>query len=190
MVRDEAYQILTTYLTNPNLIKHCLATEAVMKALYRRLNPQPYDILIEEKWGITGLLHDADYELSKGNPKLHGILLFEKEPNKIPEDIAYAIKAHNFENTKIEPVSLLDWSICCADQLTGLIVAATLVRPDKLLSSVTPEFVLEKFNDNSFAKGANREAVKMCEPKLGILLADFISITLTAMQSIGSTLGL
>lgn len=199
MTRDEAYQILTTYLTNPNLIKHCLAAEAVMKALYRRLNPQPYDILFEEKWGITGLLHDADYELSKGNPQTHGLLICEKQP-AIPLDIAYAIKSHNFENTKIEPVSLMDWGIYCADQLTGLIVAATLVHPDppssetsagqgKMLS-VTPEFVLEKFNDNSFAKGANREAIKMCEPKLGIPLPEFISISLTAMQSISSTLGL
>lgn len=189
MIRDEAYQILTAYLTNSNLIKHCLAAEAVMKALYRRLNPQPYDILLEEKWGITGLLHDADYELSKGNPQIHGLLICEKQP-AIPLDIAYAIKAHNFENTKIEPVSLMDWSIYCADQLTGLVVAAALVRPNKLLSSVTSDFVLEKFNDNSFAKGANREAIKMCEPKLGILLTDFISITLTAMQSISITLGL
>ncbi|MEK7450428.1 MAG: phosphohydrolase [Patescibacteria group bacterium] len=189
MIRDEAYQILTTYLTNPNLIKHCLAAETVMKALYRKLNPQPYDILLEEKWGITGLLHDADYELSKGNPQTHGLLICEKQP-AIPPDIAYAIKAHNFENTKIEPVSLMDWSIYCADQLTGLIVAATLVKPDQKLASVTPEFVLEKFNDNSFAKGANREAIKMCEPKLGINLADFISITLTAMQSISIALGL
>lgn len=190
MTRDEAYQILTTYLTNPNLIKHCLAAEAAMKALYEKLNESSYAKATEDTWGITGLLHDADYELSKGNPKLHGMLLFEKEPNKIPEDIAYAIKSHNFENTKVEPVSLMDWSIYCADQLTGLIVAATLVRPDRLLSSVTPEFVLEKFNDNSFAKGANREAVKMCESKLGIPLLEFIAITLTAMQLIGSTLGL
>ena len=84
MIRDEAYEILTTYLKNPNLIKHCLATEATMRALYRRLNPQPYDILSEQTWGITGLLHDADYELSKGHPELHGMLLFEKEPERIP----------------------------------------------------------------------------------------------------------
>ncbi|MDO8620814.1 MAG: phosphohydrolase [Candidatus Levybacteria bacterium] len=200
MTRDEAYQILTTYLTNPNLIKHCLAAETVMKTLYRRLNPQPYDILAEEKWGITGLLHDADYQLSKGNPEIHGLLICEKQP-LIPPDIAYAIKSHNFENTKIEPISLMDWSIYCADQLTGLIVAATLVRPDppssetsagqgKMLATVTSEFILEKFNDNSFAKGANREAIKMCELKLGIPLPEFILITLTAMQSISSTLGL
>lgn len=189
MTRDEAYQILTTYLTNPNLIKHCLATEAVMKVLYKRLNPEPHDILAEEKWGITGLLHDADYELSKGNPEIHGLLICEKQP-VIPQDIAYAIKSHNFENTKIEPISLMDWSIYCADQLTGLIVAATLVRPDRMLVSVTPEFVLEKLNDNSFAKGANRESIKMCEAKLGISLNEFIATSLPAMQSISIDLGL
>ncbi len=189
MTRDEAYQILTKYLTTPNLIKHCLATEAVMKALYRRLNLQ-YNQADEEKWGIVGLLHDADYEMAKGKPEVHGLLLFEKEPNTIPDDIAYAIKAHNFENTKVEPKTLMDWSIYCVDQLTGLIVAATLIHPTKKLASLTPDFVMNRFNSNSFAKGADRNSIKRCEEKLGIALTEFIAITLVAMQGISDTLGL
>ncbi|MBI2074758.1 MAG: hypothetical protein HYT83_02880, partial [Candidatus Levybacteria bacterium] len=74
MDRNQAYQILTKYLTNHNLIKHSLAAEATMKALYKYLykSPNVYNLHDEEKWGITGLLHDADYELAKGYPEKHG----------------------------------------------------------------------------------------------------------------------
>ena len=95
MTRDLAYLILNKYLTNKNLIKHCLATEATMRALARYYKED------EDKWGITGLLHDADYEMSKGYPEKHGLLLFEKEVNTIPSDIAHAIKAHNYQYTKV-----------------------------------------------------------------------------------------
>ncbi len=189
--REEAYQILTKYVKTPNLIKHCLATEAVMKALYRRLyQGTPLDPKTEEEWGITGLLHDADYEMSKGHPEKHGLLLFEKEPNKIPEHIAYAIKAHNYEKTLVVPKNLLDWSIACCDQLTGLIVAAALIHPEKKLAPLTPEFVLNRFHEKSFARGADRRSILKCEEKLQIPLEEFVEITLNAMKSISDQLGL
>ena len=144
MTREEAYKILTKYLKNPNLIKHCLACEAVMKALYKRLNSEEKSSFAkasEENWGITGLLHDADYELSKGHPEKHGLLLFEIEKN-IPDDIAHAIKSHNYENTKVSPENLMDWGITCTDQLTGLIVACALVHPDKKLASLSPHYAV------------------------------------------------
>ena len=91
----------------------------------------------------------------------------------------------------------MDWAITSCDQLTGLIVACALVRPDppgdeagKKLASVTPEFVLEKLKDKSFAKGADRESIMLCEEKLGIPILEFITITLFAMQGISSELGL
>jgi len=192
MTHEEADVILHKYLKNQNLIKHCLAAEAVMKALYRRFygNSPEYTYVAEEGWGITGLLHDADYEMCKGRPEIHGVLLIDKEGNKIPSDIAYAIKAHNYERTFVLPKSLLDWSIACCDQLTGLIVAAALVHPDKKLSSLTPDFILKRFNEKSFARGADRKSVEKCEEKLGIPLPEFIQINLTAMQQISNELGL
>src|SRR5579859_4818681 len=144
MTRDLAYQILRKYLTNKNLIKHCLAAEAAMRALARYFKED------EEKWGITGLLHDADYEMSKDHPEKHGLLLFEKEQN-IPADIAYAIKSHNYEYTKVNPQTQMDWAITCCDQLTGLIVAATLIHPEKKLSGVTVDFVLKRMAKKDFA---------------------------------------
>lgn len=193
MNREEAYRILTTYLKNRNLIKHCLATEAVMKRLCVYLNPNASQEEIE-KWGITGLLHDADYEMSFNHPEKHGILITEKVD--LPPDIAYAIRAHNYQWTKVLPQSPMDFSIACADQLTGLIVAATLVHPDppgeagKKITSVTPEFVLKKFYDKSFARGADRASIMACEEKLSIPLLKFIEIVLASMKEIAPQLGL
>ena len=189
--RDEAYQILTKYVKNQNLIKHCLAAEVAMKAIYRYIyQGTPQDPAMEEEWGITGLLHDADYELAKGRPEVHGTLLFEKEPRHIPDNIAYAIKAHNYEKTLVLPKSKLDWAIACCDQLTGLIVACALIHPDKKLSPLTVDFILKRFNEKSFAKGADRRSIEKCEEKLGIPLPEFIDITLKSMQSISNELGL
>ena len=190
MTRDQAHKILTTYLKNQNLIKHCLACEATMRALARKFEARNSKSEIDEDtWGITGLLHDADYEMAKDTPEKHGLLLFEKEQN-IPDDITHAIKAHNYEYTKVMPESKMDWSIYCVDQLTGLIVAAALVRPDKKLASLTPDSILKRMNEKSFAKGARREPILLCEEKLGIPLKEFIKITLSAMQSISNKLGL
>ncbi len=184
MTRDQAYLILNKYLTNKNLIKHCLAAEATMRALARYFKED------EETWGITGLLHDADYEMSKGHPEKHGLLLFEKEINTIPGNITQAIKAHNYEYTKVNPQYRMDWAITCCDQLTGLIVAATLIHPQKKLSEVDVDFIMNRLKKKDFAKGADRKPIYLCEEKLGIPLQDFIQITLTAMQGISNELGL
>lgn len=193
MTRDEAYQLLTKYLQNKNLIKHSLAAEAAMRALYRHLTTKhDQNQLDEEKWGITGLMHDIDYEVAQEKNQLdkHGMLLFENGEVELPIDIEYAIRSHNFTQTHAQPQSLMDWSITACDQLTGLITACALVRPDKKLESVTVESVMKKFGQKAFAAGANRDAIMYCESKLNIPLEEFMKITLKAMQSIGDDLGL
>ncbi len=189
MTHEDAYRLLTIYLKSPHLIKHCLATEATMRALYKRLHTKttPEE---ELTWGITGLLHDADYELAKNHPEKHGLLLFEKNLMEFPPEIAYAIKAHNYKYTKVQPNSPMDWSICCCDELTGLVVASALVHPDRKLASLDVDFVMNRYGEKSFAKGANREQIALCEQQLGIPLREFVEITLKAMQGISSTLGL
>lgn len=191
MNREEAYKTLTKLIKNQNLIKHHLACEAVMKVLYKKFTPpadqNPQD---EEKWGIVGLLHDADYELTRNHPEKHTLVLQKKIGSKLPADTMYAIMSHNFAYNKVLPKSTMDWSIYCADELTGLIIAATLVNPDKKLASVTTDFVINRFNEPSFAKGANRDQILACEDKLGIPIKDFIDLSLKAMQLINSELGL
>lgn len=193
MDRQTAYQLLTKHLHNKNLIKHCLACEAAMKALYLRITPESEQSDNgKTKWGITGLLHDVDYEIAQNENKLeqHGLLIFDLEPDVIPEDIAYAIKSHNYENTGIKPKSPMDWGITCIDQLTGLIIACALIHPDKKLAPITVDFIKNRMKEKSFAKGAKREPILLCEEKLGISLDEFLSLTLTAMQEIHNELGL
>jgi predicted hydrolase (HD superfamily) len=193
MSREEAYQLLTKYLKNKNLIKHSLAAEAAMRAIYKHLTPKtdqkPAD---EDIWGITGLLHDIDYEVAqeKNQLNLHGKLLFETGEVKLPEDIEHAIRSHNYTMTGTDPVSQMDWAITACDQLTGLVTACALVRPDKKLASVSVESVQKKFGQKAFAAGADRNAIMLCESKLNIPLATFIELCLNAMQSISDQLGL
>lgn len=191
MTRQEAFELLTKYMQNKNLQKHCFAAEAAMRGIYKHLHASDFNPETQEMWGITGLLHDVDYEIAQKENKLekHGILLFEQDPNIIPEPMAHAIKAHNFHSTGINPESDLDWAITCVDGLTGLVVSSTLISPEKKLSAITADFVLKRFNTPSFSKGVDREVIKNCEDKLGIPLIDFITITLTAMQGIAVELG-
>jgi predicted hydrolase (HD superfamily) len=192
MTRDEAYTILKKYLKNENLIKHSLACEAAMKAVYKFKHKDPdYSADNELKWAIVGLLHDADYEMAQEQNNLtnHGLLIVAHEPS-IPADIANAIKAHNYQETHVEPKTLMDWAIVCVDQLTGLIIASTLVHPDKKLASVTPDFIMNRYYERSFAKGADRDAIALSESKLGIPLTQFVGLTLKAMQEISTDLGL
>ena len=193
MNRDQAYEILTTLVKNENLIKHHLACEASMMGIYswiQKSKDLPIDKKEQEKWGIVGLLHDADYELTKGHPEKHTLVLKEKVGNRMPDDIMYAIASHNSKYSKLLPTSFMDWAIVCCDELTGLIIAAALILPDKKLASLDKNFILKRFNEKSFAKGADRKTIEQCEKHLDIPLNDFIRIVLLAMQNIAPSLGL
>lgn len=189
MTRPEAFDTLKTLISNPNLIKHCLACEAIMIALCLHFNPDADEVTVN-KWGTVGLLHDGDYEETKDDPKKHTLVLEEQIGDKIDQDVMYAIKAHNYLNNGAVPKTLMDWSIYCCDELSGLIVAAALIHPDKKLTSLDTNFIMKRFNDSAFARGANREQIKTCETKLNIPLEDFINLSLSAMQRISNELGL
>lgn len=189
MTRPDAIETLKSYVGNQNLIKHMLACEAIMIELCKKFNPNADEILIN-KWGVTGLLHDVDYELTKDNPEKHSLVAEEKLKDKLDSDVIYAIKAHNFQMTGATPKSLMDWSIYACDELSGLIVAATLIHPDKKLASVDVDFILKRFNEPNFAKGASREQIKTCETSLKIPLPEFVKIALGAMQKISGDLNL
>lgn len=184
MTRATAYQIVTKYLANEKLIKHSLATEATMRSLATRLNA---DI---EEWGIAGLLHDTDYERTKGHPERHGIELFKLEPNSIPTDVEHAIQAHNAEFTNVQPVSPLDWALRCCDDLTILVMVVAMETKSKQLAGITADDVLGKIRQKNFEKDAHKENIFQCEVKLKIPLVEFIDITLKAMQQIHEELGL
>lgn len=161
-----------------------------MKAVFKECNPNG-SAQEQEKWGIAGLLHDADYETTKDTPQKHGLALFELEKDTdFPEDIKYAIQAHNFENTGIEPQSAMDWALIITDPITGLIVACALVTPNKKLADVKTKSVLKKYKQTAFARGVEREKIALCEEKLGLTLNDFADLCLNAMQDHAEDIGL
>jgi len=156
-----------------------------------------------DKWGIVGLLHDADYEKTKEKPEEHTLLVYRwlEEAGETDKEVLEAILSHNFEHTgkNFTPRSLgevgqpknnLEWALYCCDELTGFIVAVALVMPDKKLSSVSVESVLKKFPQKAFAAAVKREQIQMCQEKLGIPLPEFVKIALEAMQGISGELGL
>jgi len=181
--REEALKLIDEYLKNPNLKKHVLAVEAIMAALAEKLGE---DV---EKWRLIGLLHDLDYEITSDDFSKHGIKTVEILGDKIDENMREAIMAHNFENTGVEPKSLVAKALIAADAVSGLIIATALVMPSKKLHEVKLKTLKKKFKDKSFARGSKRERILMCE-EIGIPLVDFLEISLKALQEIADKLGL
>jgi len=188
MDKKKIVGLIEKHVENKNIIKHMFALEVVMGALWEKLKVDG----TKEEWELSGLLHDGDY-CSRVPAEKQGIEITDwarEEGIEISERVAHAMAAHNFSNTKVEPVNKMDWSIFAADSLTGLIVACALVIPSRKLEDVTPEMVLKKFGQKSFAGGTRRDDIKMCEEKLGIPLKEFIEIALTSMQAVHEDLGL
>ena len=181
MERVEALEIVRKYLKNKNLVKHSLAVEACMRALASRLNQ---DV---EKWGLAGILHDLDYEITEKSPELHTTETVKilKELG-IDPDIIQAVQAHAGQ---VPCTSEMDWAIFSIDPLTGLIIAATLMHPSKKLKEVDLGFVKRRYKEKSFARGAKREDIEECM-NIELELDEFISICLEAMQGIDKDLGL
>lgn len=201
--RKQAWELLNEHMKNQNLLRHCLSVEAVMKALCNyfcegnKLNDEEKKgnacTELCEVWGIVGLLHDGDYEEVKKDPSQHTLLMHKwlVDAGETDKRILEAILSHNFAHTgQNAPKNNLEWSLFCCDELTGLIVAVALVRPEKKLATVTVESVMKKWDIKAFAAGVKREQIAMCEEKLNIELVDFIAIVLRAMQNISSELGL
>lgn len=189
MTRNQALELLHKNITNNNLRRHCYAVEAVMKSLADRLGHKDE----EDKWGVAGLLHDADWEVTQEEPNKHTHLVTdwikEVEPD---EELQNAILSHGwgYVEGNPQPKTQMEWALYCCDELTGLIVATTLVKPDKKLSSVDVDSVMKKWKETSFAKGVNREQIAQCEGSLGIPVREFVEIALRAMQNIAPSLGL
>ena len=183
MTREEAVDSVKANVENENLVKHMLATEAIMRALAKHLGED------EEEWGLTGLLHDIDVELTEGDMSSHSKLGADLVRELgASEAMAHAILCHN-EMHGVAQTSKLDKALFCADPLTGLITAATLVRPDKKMANLEAKSVGKRFKEKSFAAGANREQIAKCS-ELGLELDEFIELGLKAMQSVAADLGL
>lgn len=183
MERNEALNVIKGRISNKNLQKHCLAVEAVMRALAERFGED------KEKWGLAGLLHDIDYEETQGDPASHSLVGSEiLEQWGLPEDIVYAVKVHN-DYHGLPKTSLMDKALFATDPLTGLAAAAALITTEKKLHAVDVEFLLNRYKEKSFARGARRESIESCS-EVGLDLEEFMEIGLNAMKSINKDIGL
>jgi putative nucleotidyltransferase with HDIG domain len=184
ITRDMALDLLKEYCREEALIKHSLATEAVMRALAARMGQDP------NRWGIAGLLHDLDYDETKEDPARHTLRTESiLRQRGFEEEIIDAIKAHNAEALHIIREKPIHFAITSAESITGLIVATTLVYPDKRIASVKPSSIVKRMKEKGFARGVRREAIQECE-RLGLSLEEFADLSLKAMQGIGDQLGL
>ena len=183
MQRTEALNLLKQHLHDENHIKHSLAVEVIMRGLAAHLGE---DV---EKYGLTGLLHDIDYDITGDDPHRHSVIGAEMlEEKGFPADLVYAVKVHN-EIHGLERKSLLDKALYCCDPTSGFITAAALVRPDKQLSNVELKSLKKRFKEKAFARGANREQMAACS-EIGLELEEFLAIALDSMQKIAPDLGL
>jgi uncharacterized protein len=184
ITRERALALLHEHVTSEHLLKHSRATEAIMRALAVKLGHD------SDLWGITGLLHDLDFDVTKNSPEQHTIVAEKWLLGAgCDEEMLRAIKSHNAEKLGIERDSLLDFALTAAETITGLIVAATLVQPDKKLSSVKPKSITKRMKEKQFAAAVNRDHIMFCE-RLGISIADFAALSLDAMKDIAGEVGL
>jgi uncharacterized protein len=182
--RQDALDIIKKYLPQDNLVKHCLATEAIMRALAAKLGCD------EDTWGIAGLLHDLDYVETKDRMEEHG-LRTEKilQGMGVSREITDAIKGHNADNLGLQRKAAFEFALTAAECITGLIVATALVYPDKKLASVKSQSIIKRMKQKEFARSVNRDYIRECE-KINIPLEEFAALSLAAMCAIHDELGL
>ena len=181
--REEAVQLLEENVKTENMRKHCYASEAVMRAIAARLGRN------EEEWGIAGLLHDIDVEITNADPKTHGPHAEKLLKGKVTAEMLDAIVMHNEMATGKERTTQFQHALAAGETITGLITATALVYPDKKVASVKPKSITKRMKQKAFAASVNRENILECE-KIGIPLPEFAALSLNAMQQIDSVLGL
>lgn len=187
--REDAWNLMTEYTASESLRRHMMAVEAAMRAYARRYGED------EEHWGMAGLLHDFDYEQhpnpeAKADPNehpLYGARILAEQG--YPADVIYAIKTHA-GYLGLPRTNPMDKALFAVDELTGLITAAALVRPDKSLDNLESKSVRKKMKDRAFARGVNREDVIEGAQDLGVDLDEHITFVIEAMRTIAPELGL
>jgi putative nucleotidyltransferase with HDIG domain len=184
MTRDDAEELLKRYVKNERMLDHSFASEAVLRALARRLGRD------EETWGLAGLLHDIDIEVVGGDLTRHGCeaVMILTEAGIDPE-IVDAVQMHNEAVCASTRHTEFQHALAAGETVTGLIVATALVYPDRKIASVKVKSVTKRMKEKAFAASVNRETIRECE-KIGLPIDEFVEIALAAMQGIAGRLGL
>jgi putative nucleotidyltransferase with HDIG domain len=186
--RADTLALMHEYTASESLRKHMLAVEGAMRAYARKFGED------EERWGITGLIHDFDYERhpnSAHSPTeehpAEGVRILKSKG--YPDDILQAILGHaHYCNTPRE--SRMAKTLFAVDELTGLITATALVRPSKSIHEVDAKSVRKKMKDKAFARGVSRDDVLNGASELGVDLDEHINFVIASMQARSADLGL
>jgi putative nucleotidyltransferase with HDIG domain len=181
--REEAMALLREHTQNENLVKHMLAVEGCMRAHARRLGED------EDLWGITGLLHDFDYE-NHPTPEEHpmfGVRIMEERG--YPEEMIHAVKAHAVY-LEVARESPLDKALFAVDELTGFVVAVALMQPSRKLADLKVKSVLKKMKQKGFARNVNRDDIRTGADELEMPLEEHVAFVVEAMTQIADELGL
>jgi putative nucleotidyltransferase with HDIG domain len=181
--RDEALALLQDWVTAAPLRRHCLAVEAALRGYARR------DGADEELWGVTGLLHDADYErfpdMTVGHPRM---IMAELERRDAPPEMVRAIASHA-DYLDVPRESALERTLHAVDELSGFLVACAMVRPEGI-HGLTPRSVRKKLKQPSFAAAVNREELQSSAESLELPFDEHVAFVITALEGRAEQLGL
>lgn len=183
MDRPEALAIVEEFVKSPNLINHMLSVEAAMRFYALKLGED------EDTWGMTGLLHDFDWEIHptlEEHPQAGARILRERG---VPEPIVRAILSHA-DHTGVPRETNMEKALYACDEITGLVTAVALVRPSRSLFDLEPSSVKKKWKDKAFAAGANREEIQRATEEFGMDLWEHTGNVIQAMRGIAKELGL
>lgn len=197
--KEQAEKLLDEYIKDPITRLHMIESEAIMRDLAERFYKEEESSAAQamaDKWGIIGLLHDIDWDLTKSNSSEHCVkaeaILREAGATDF---LIETIQSHAYGMEEIpafkdkQRTTKIQYCLVAAETLTGLIVASALMQPDKKLSSVKIESLKKKYKTKSFAARCNRELIAECE-KAEISLDEFLALGLKSLQNISGSLGL
>ncbi len=184
MNREQAWALVEEFVQTDSLKRHLLAVEACMRYYAEKFGEDP------DLWGITGLLHDFDWEIHPNLDEhpIKGVEILRQRG--VPEVICRAILSHAPERTGVQPETLMEKTLRACDELTGLITAVALVRPSKSLYDLKVKSVKKKWKEKSFAAGVHREEIEEAVQALGLDLWEHVGNVIEAMRRVAPQLGL
>jgi putative nucleotidyltransferase with HDIG domain len=182
MTRSEALDIVRKYAEKDTTVRHLVSVEGVMRALARRFNED------EDRWGMAGLFHDLDQDLTHDNIERHGHQSVEwLRAEGFDDDVVLnAVLAHMWEDNQTD---LMSKTIVHADGVAGLLVACALVRPEKAVGMKVSS-VKKKLKERSFAPGVERDKIRGVEDSIGIPLDDFLATSISGLQEVAPDIDL